>query len=88
MITLHVADEPSAEADRIQRKLDDLIVAYARTTSPPESTPVALPAIEDGGRWYSGEELPAYFDELTRYVGAWRKFQSDACYIDDDGSIC
>ncbi len=88
MITLHVPDTDSAEARRIATRLDDLVVAYSRRTSDASMVPVDLPAIEDGGRWYAGEDLSGYFDELARYLGEWRKFQSDACYIHDDGSIC
>ena len=88
MITVHVPPEAQQAADGITAQLDDLVVAYAQRISEADSVPAALPAIEDGGRWYSGDEVPGYLAELRRDLAAWRKFQSDACYIDDDGSVC
>ena len=52
------------------------------------AAPVELPAVLDSGRWVAAPELSTYIGELGHTVALWRKFQSDACYIDDDGSVC
>ncbi|GAB4298869.1 MAG: hypothetical protein Kow0098_24660 [Ignavibacteriaceae bacterium] len=47
------------------------------------------PVIRDEGKIYQGEQqVSAYLDQLSRLVEQWRKFQSDSCYIDDNGDIC
>lgn len=66
----------------------DLVLAYSVEVADAGSVPVELPAMFDSGRWVPATELDAHMSELTRTVATWRKFQSDACYIDDDGSIC
>jgi hypothetical protein len=50
---------------------------------------VTLPVIRENSRLISGKEsLLAYLDELEKLVEDWRRFQSDACYIDEDGELC
>ncbi len=33
------------------------------------------------------ENIIAHLDELERFKAQWYKFQSDACYCDDEGNI-
>jgi glutaredoxin len=48
-----------------------------------------LPTIADGERLVQGEQaVRAYLVELAHELEAWRKFQIDACYIDDKGKTC
>ena len=65
-----------------------MVLAHAVEVSDDDAVPVDLPAIEDGGRWVGATDLKQYVHDLQRDVAAWRKFQTDACYIDDDGGIC
>lgn len=81
MITVRVPVE-SDEADSIRALLDELVVAYAVVEG---GTAVA---IEDGDRRVTGEAIPGYLAELGDFVAQWRKFQTDTCYLEDDGSIC
>jgi hypothetical protein len=83
----------SAQGAAIQEKLRELVVAHRIVTvdtdqpSPLNGTP--LPAIVDDGRVISGQaELEAYLGELGKEVERWRRFQMDACYIDDNGETC
>jgi glutaredoxin len=50
---------------------------------------VSLPAIKDNGQVISGPTaIAAYLKELEKFVAGWQRFQSDSCYIDDDGTTC
>jgi glutaredoxin len=49
----------------------------------------ALPIVVDGERVISGQTaLRDYLAELAAEMEQWRKFQTDACYIDDKGKTC
>jgi hypothetical protein len=86
--------------DEVQEVLRDLVVAHQVVNleedqaQPPvvledALTTEKLPIIADGDRLISGDEaLRDYLADLTREIEQWRKFQMDACYIDDDGEIC
>lgn len=83
----------SAAGAAVQEKLAELVVAHRVVVvepgqpSPLNGTP--LPAIVDAGRVISGKaELEAYLGELGKEMERWRRFQVDACYIDDDGETC
>jgi len=83
----------SAAGAAIQAKLAELVVAHRVLTvdadhpSPLDGTP--LPAVIDDGRVISGTAaLESYLAELSKEIERWRRFQVDACYIDDDGTVC
>jgi len=88
MLILHVPKERTELDIDVQRTLEDLVVAHTVKVSDHASIPVGLPAIEDGGTWVPAAEFPSHVGELARIVHQWRRFQSDACYIDDDGTVC
>jgi hypothetical protein len=51
--------------------------------------PVPLPAILDGGEWFSGEKaLSEYLKQLEELLSTWTWFAGDACFIDEDGEVC
>lgn len=92
MITLYRRPD-DAWADEIQEALDEMVIAYETETieddqSPPDDIP-ALPALRDEGEIVTGEDaLRDHLDHLRTLMADWDRFQSDACYIDDDGSTC
>jgi glutaredoxin len=92
MITLYRVPECHA-CDEVQETLKELVVAH-QVVNVQQERPAALadkelPVIEDGEQWVSGEAaLNDYLEELTRVTDQWRKFQTDACYIDDKGKSC
>lgn len=50
---------------------------------------ISLPAIRENNHLVSGlEAINAYLEELVQFTARWRRFQSDSCYIDDDGQVC
>jgi hypothetical protein len=79
------ADSPVA--DSVESRLRDLVVAH-RVVVVDAGAGSDLPLIRDGKVTVSGAEIPAFLDQLTRDVAEWSRFQSDACYLEDDGSIC
>jgi glutaredoxin len=92
MITLYRVPQCNA-CDEVQETLRELVVAHqvvdVAKERPAEIAGKELPVIVDGDEWVSGEAaLTDYLSELTRLMEQWRKFQSDVCYIDDDGKTC
>jgi hypothetical protein len=87
--------EHDVDADRIEEALRDLSAAYrVHRVSPGEANvllgrDIVLPALRDGGHVASGDAaICAFLDETARTLERWRKFQTDACYLDDDGEVC
>lgn len=84
-------EETSKQADIIEAEFRDLVLGYDRVVVDPEDAQqqfgvgVSLPVLTDNARVVSGDQIPAYVKELTQFVHSWRRFQSDCCYIDDDG---
>lgn len=80
-------------ADDIQEALDEMVIAYEterveRITTLPDDVPT-LPALRDDGEVITGEAaLRTHLDHLRDLMADWDRFQSDACYIEDDGTIC
>ena len=87
VIELHVASETDRARD-IEAAFIELVVAHTVVESERSAAPVDLPAVHENGRWYGPDELDGYLADLRTTVALWRKYQSDACYIEDDGSIC
>ena len=94
MIELYRPDHCPGCAD-IEAVLKELVVAHKVVVLEPDqienhlgSTP-ALPVLKDNGKLISGERAIAiYLKELERFVANWRRFQGDACYLDEQGEIC
>ena len=84
---MHVSPQDRSTTE-IEAALADLVVAHRVVTSDGDDVPVDLPAVFEAGRWYGTNELGDYLTELRTTVALWRKYQSDACYVEDDGSIC
>lgn len=92
MITLYRHPD-DAWADEIQEALDAMVIAYETVTVESEATAPddvsALPALRDDGEVVTGRNaLRDRLDALRALMADWDRFQSDACYIEDDGSIC
>lgn len=94
MIELYRAIDCST-CTEIEEALKEMVVAHKVITveagqeyeSLPVETP--LPALKDNGRIITGQAaIAAYLKELERFVADWRRFQGDACYIDDEGEVC
>lgn len=96
MITLYRVEECKA-CDEVQATLRDLVVAHQVVDIQKSSTSAngdlptaeAVPLIVDGNARISGQPaLQEYLADLTKEMEQWRKFQVDACYIDDNGQTC
>ncbi|MFB6247661.1 MAG: hypothetical protein ABEL97_03740 [Salinibacter sp.] len=80
-------------ADEVQEALDEMVIAY-ETESVPDADALPAdvpdtPALRDDGEVIAGETaLRTHLEELRALMNDWDRFQSDACYVEDDGSIC
>jgi len=92
MITLYRYPD-DAWADDVQTALDEMVIAYQTTVvrseaERPDDIP-RLPALRDDGDVITGEDaLRDHLDHLRNLMAEWDRFQSDACYLEDDGSVC
>ena len=80
---------------KIEEALKELVVAHKIITLEPGQTAAdltphtPLPAIKDEGQVITGRAaIDAYLTDLEKVVADWRRFQGDACYIDDNGDVC
>lgn len=94
MITFY-RKEQNKLADQVDEALDDMVIAHQTVTvSSEDGLPDiaeghTLPVLIDNGEVVSGEEnLNGRLEELKRIMRLWDRFKSDACYIDEDGTIC
>lgn len=82
-----------AWADEIQEALDEMVIAYeaetiADTAALPDDVP-ERPALRDDGEVITVEAaLREHLDHLRELMADWDRFQSDACYIEEDGTVC
>ena len=90
MITFY-RERVSPPADAIQEKLRDLVVAHRVVVvgRDPDAAPSRLPAIRDGDETVAGDEqISRYLARLESRLEKWNRYQSDGCYVGDDGEIC
>lgn len=85
MITLH-RKEKDPEADKIEQKLKDLVLAYDISITAKNLDPY----IVDGNEKVQGEEdMEAWFQKLEGELQWQRSLSGDGCYINPDtGEVC
>lgn len=92
MLTLYRSPTDSM-ADEVQESLDAMVIAYeteivSNEASRPDDVP-SLPALRDDDTVITGDEaLTEHLESLQELMNDWDRFQSDACYIEDDGTVC
>jgi len=92
MIKLY-REENSLQADIIEAEFRELVLGYDRVVIDEKESAqlfddTTLPVITNNERVVSGDEIPAYIKELKQLMRDWQRFQSDACYVDEDGETC
>ena len=93
MIKLY-REAQSPKADMIEAEFKELVLGYDLVVVEPAKAESlfegrVLPVITNNERIVSGDEIMPYIKELTRLMYDWQLFQSDACYIRDDGNgVC
>lgn len=82
--------EHDPEADWVEAGLRELVLGYRRTVlSDAGAGKLSLPVLRHGEQVYQGRQgLLDGLHALERLAEDWRRFQSDACYVDEDGSGC
>lgn len=85
MIILH-RRRKDPEADKIEEKLDDLVLAYQVETNPNYTDMF----IEDGDQKIKdSEKIESWFQKLESELKWQRSLSGDACFMDPDtGEIC
>ena len=75
----------SPAADDIAASLRDLVVAFCEI----EDDSAEAPTLREGDVTLADPaEIAAFLDQLRKDVAQWNAFQSDACFIEDDGTVC
>jgi hypothetical protein len=75
----------SAAADAVASRLADLVVAHRIV----EDGSLPGPVLVDGSLTAFGpEEIESFLATLSRDLDDWGRFQTDACYLDEDGRVC
>lgn len=94
MITLYRTSEGKLGKE-IEQKLCDIVIAHkvqiisSLKEVPFDAGPHSLPLLLDNGNLISGEEaLLQHLEKLKKLMADWDRFQSDACFLDDDGTTC
>ncbi len=92
MITFYRTEEcPHCAA--IQEVLEGLALAHTvvvveELEDPELPHDSQLPALEDDGQMIRGREaVLKHLEGLSEFKAEWEKFQTDACYCDDEGDV-
>ncbi len=80
-------------ADEIEESLGEMVIAHeVEHAEDADALPEIiseLPALHDDGEVVTGASaLRSHLQTLRALMADWNRFQSDACYVEDDGSIC
>lgn len=79
-----------AECEQIQEKLRELVLAHrVILVAHPSQLPRGgrPPLLIDGSNICQGKQaILAYLKALESFKTQWDKYQSDACYCDEDGN--
>lgn len=76
--------------DAAEEKLTEIVLAH-KTFECSEARKLCLTdaTIIEGEKVISGHPaITAFLEEISKVMELWQKFQSDACYMDDNGEIC
>lgn len=79
----------------IESRLEEMVIAHKivifekdKQINSPVTENTRLPALLDGEKTFCGKEsILEHLEELEKFKTEWDKFQSDACYCDDEGDI-
>ncbi len=86
--------EKSMQADAIEAEFRDMILGYDRVVIAEQDVKQifgaggSLPVTTNNDKTVSGEEIPAYIEELRGLMRDWQRFQVDSCYVDEDERFC
>jgi hypothetical protein len=94
MITLYRTHDNDL-GKRVEEKLRNIVIAHnvkivrSKKELPFNDDDSFLPVLGDDNEHIYGEEsLHNHLEYLEMLMADWDRFQSDACYIDKDGTIC
>jgi hypothetical protein len=94
MIILYTLPE-SQPGELIESRLRDMTAAYRRVVVkqqknlPQYLRAYSLPFLVEGSGIYSSDQIiDTFLKKYQHTLTEWQKFQSDSCYLEDDGSTC
>jgi hypothetical protein len=94
MITLYRSPDNDL-GKQVEEKLRDIVIAHnviivrSKKELPFKDDDCFLPVLVDDNEHIYGEKsLYSHLEYLGKLMADWDRFQSDACYIDKDGTIC
>ncbi len=86
MITLY-RHRRCGKCDLLQEGLEKLVLAH-RIGYVDEDGMNSAAVLEDEGDLVEGESaIEAHIECLKAFRAQWQKYQTDACYCDDDGNV-
>lgn len=86
--------ETSPQANAIEAEFQEMLLGYDRVVIDENEArhrfggETSLPVITNNEKIVSGDEIPAYIEELRTLMHDWQRFQGDSCYVDDKGETC
>ena len=86
--------ENSTQANAIEAEFQDMLLGYDRVVIDENESrhifgaETSLPVITNNEKIVSGEEIPAYIEELRTLMHDWQQYQGDSCYMDERGKSC
>jgi hypothetical protein len=84
--------ENCPDCDEFEEKLIEIVIAHnvcSLKSKTAEKLQLNNASIIEGKIKVSGHrEIRIYIREIIKIMQLWQKFQSDACYLDDDNKIC
>lgn len=92
MIKLYIKNN-CPECREAEERFRELVLAHKTVNVENEETGLninleELPVIEDEGKIIKGDkQISEYFDSMENYISEWYKFQSDVCYVDENGDL-
>jgi hypothetical protein len=94
MINIYISKD-SDKQQQLKSTLEDMVIAHQvnevehKNELPPSLVGKEnLPILIDGEDVVQGqEEIHKYLEKLKTFKQEWDKFQSDACYCDDEGEV-
>lgn len=89
MILLHRPKHDDPFSDKIEERLEEMVVSH-KVQHYPEDTSKELPFLQENERLVAGEEqIKKFLQELGNELREQRMVSGDSCYIDPrTGKIC
>ena len=91
MIRLYIQND-CRKCEEAEERFTDLVLAHKVVNLDEEEVNNVnredLPVVIDEGKVIKGSyQLDKYFESMEKFLEEWNRFQSDVCYVDDNGEV-